>query len=143
MKFKFLSILMAIAVALAFTSCENKSGSSSSDSSKSDTSSSEQVDENGEPTGDIEKDAKTISDKTMELLKDTKTEEDINKAKEESEKIFQEYLKYYKEKGGDELGRKFENACETEMEERIEPFLYEHMEKLGILIKNEASKDTE
>ena len=68
MKIKFLSIMMAVAVALAFTSCEDKSSSSKSSSEKSESSSEKSESSDDEvsfsidPTGNPKKDAKACEE---------------------------------------------------------------------------------
>jgi len=121
MKFKFLSFIMAAAVALAFTSCDNKTAASKSDAS--DASKSEQVEEKAkvfEPTGDAAKDAKQCATEMIDLMKNVdvsnlKTAEDADKwEKEFSNKVDElqkKYEDFYKEKGEDKL-KEFQKAVE-------------------------------
>ncbi len=121
MKFKFLSFIMAAAVALAFTSCDNKTAASKSDAS--DASKSEQVEEKAkvfEPTGDAAKDAKQCATEMIDLMKNVdvsnlKTAEDADKwEKEFSNKVDdlqKKYEDFYKEKGEDKL-KEFQKAVE-------------------------------
>ena len=99
---------MAIAVALAFTSCDSKK--SRSHDKDSDKSKSEQVDEEDEdeneakfeavhPTGDIEKDAETLTKCTIAYFKKINTAEDIHKVQKDYTKIPQEFQEFYKDKG--------------------------------------------
>ena len=124
MKFKFLSFIMAAAVALAFTSCDNKTAASKSDASDaSDASKSEQVEEKAkvfEPTGDAAKDAKQCATEMIDLMKNVdvsnlKTAEDADKwEKEFSNKVDElqkKYEDFYKEKGEDKL-KEFQKAVE-------------------------------
>ena len=124
MKFKFLSFIMAAAVALAFTSCDNKTAASKSDASDaSDASKSEQVEEKAkvfEPTGDAAKDAKQCATEMIDLMKNVdvsnlKTAEDADKwEKEFSNKVDdlqKKYEDFYKEKGEDKL-KEFQKAVE-------------------------------
>ena len=124
MKFKFLSFIMAAAVALAFTSCDNKTAASKSDASDaSDASKSEQVEEKAkvfEPTGDAAADAKQCATEMIDLMKNVdvsnlKTAEDADKwEKEFSNKVDElqkKYEDFYKEKGEDKL-KEFQKAVE-------------------------------
>jgi len=121
MKFKFLSFIMAAAVALAFTSCDNKTAASKSDAS--DASKSEQVEEKAkvfEPTGDAAKDAKQCATEMIDLMKNVdvsnlKTAEDADKWEKEFSKqvddLQKKYEDFYKEKGEDKL-KEFQKAVE-------------------------------
>jgi hypothetical protein len=112
---------MAAAVALAFTSCDNKTAASKSDAS--DASKSEQVEEKAkvfEPTGDAAKDAKQCATEMIDLMKNVdvsnlKTAEDADKwEKEFSNKVDElqkKYEDFYKEKGEDKL-KEFQKAVE-------------------------------
>ena len=106
MKFKFLSIIMAVAVALAFTSCDTKKASASDKSE----SASEQVEESAEekveepkaPTGDAAADAKQVVEEGIALMtKDIKSVADVEK----------KYEDFYKEKGEDQL-KKFKEEVD-------------------------------
>lgn len=109
MKFKLLSILMAVAVALAFTSCDEKKSRSHDDSS--DSSKSEQVDEvEGEveyevkdihPTGDIDKDAEALTQNVIAFYKKINTQEDALNIQKEFTEIQKEFQEFYKKKGQD------------------------------------------
>ncbi len=120
MKFKFLSIIMAVAVALAFTSCDTKKASASDKSESASTS--EQVEEEKvlEPTGDASADAKQCATEMIDLMKNVdvsnlKTAEDADKwEKEFSNKVDElqkKYEDFYKEKGEDKL-KEFQKAVE-------------------------------
>ena len=124
MKFKLLSFIMAAAVALAFTSCDNKTAASKSDASDaSDASKSEQVEEKAkvfEPTGDAAKDAKQCATEMIDLMKNVdvsnlKTAEDADKWEKEFSKqvddLQKKYEDFYKEKGEDKL-KEFQKAVE-------------------------------
>jgi len=112
MKFKFLSFIMAAAVALAFTSCDNKTAASKSDAS--DASKSEQVEEKAkvfEPTGDAAADAKQCADELFEQMNKTldeiKTADDAMKLEDKMEEgmmaIEKKYEEFYKAKGEDQV----------------------------------------
>ena len=144
MKFKFLSIIMAVAVALAFTSCDNKTAASKSDAS--DASKSEQVEEKAkvfEPTGDAAKDAKQCATEMIDLMKNVdvsnlKTAEDAEKWEKEFSKQIDElqkkYEDFYKEKGEDKL-KEFQKAVEDlendpEIKKQMEDAQKEMMDKV-------------
>ena len=144
MKFKFLSFIMAAAVALAFTSCDNKTAASKSDAS--DASKSEQVEEKAkvfEPTGDAAKDAKQCATEMIDLMKNVdvsnlKTAEDADKwEKEFSNKVDdlqKKYEDFYKEKGEDKL-KEFQKAVEDlendpEIKKQLEDAQNQMMEKV-------------
>ena len=144
MKFKFLSFIMAAAVALAFTSCDNKTAASKSDAS--DASKSEQVEEKAkvfEPTGDAAKDAKQCATEMIDLMKNVdvsnlKTAEDADKwEKEFSNKVDElqkKYEDFYKEKGEDKL-KEFQKAVEDlendpEIKKQLEDAQNQMMEKV-------------
>lgn len=109
MKIKFLSIIMAVAVALAFTSCETKKASASDKSE----SASEQVEEEKvlEPTGDAAADAKQCADELFEQMNKTldeiKTADDAMKLEDKMEEgmmaIEKKYEEFYKAKGEDQV----------------------------------------
>lgn len=110
MKIKLLSIMMAVVVALAFTSCDNKKNRSHDDSDKNK---SEQVDEEDEenedkvelkdeaihPTGDIEKDAEALTICTIAYFKKINTSEDIHTVQKDYVNIPKEFQEFYKKKG--------------------------------------------
>ena len=144
MKFKFLSFIMAAAVALAFTSCDNKTAASKSDAS--DASKSEQVEEKAkvfEPTGDAAKDAKQCATEMIDLMKNVdvsnlKTAEDADKWEKEFSKQVDElqkkYEDFYKEKGEDKL-KEFQKAVEDlendpEIKKQLEDAQNQMMEKV-------------
>ena len=144
MKFKFLSFIMAAAVALAFTSCDNKTAASKSDAS--DASKSEQVEEKAkvfEPTGDAAADAKQCATEMIDLMKNVdvsnlKTAEDADKwEKEFSNKVDElqkKYEDFYKEKGEDKL-KEFQKAVEDlendpEIKKQLEDAQNQMMEKV-------------
>ncbi len=147
MKFKFLSFIMAAAVALAFTSCDNKTAASKSDASDaSDASKSEQVEEKAkvfEPTGDAAADAKQCATEMIDLMKNVdvsnlKTAEDADKwEKEFSNKVDElqkKYEDFYKEKGEDKL-KEFQKAVEDlendpEIKKQLEDAQNQMMEKV-------------
>lgn len=147
MKFKFLSFIMAAAVALAFTSCDNKTAASKSDASDaSDASKSEQVEEKAkvfEPTGDAAKDAKQCATEMIDLMKNVdvsnlKTAEDADKWEKEFSKQVDElqkkYEDFYKEKGEDKL-KEFQKAVEDlendpEIKKQLEDAQNQMMEKV-------------
>ena len=147
MKFKFLSFSMAAAVALAFTSCDNKTAASKSDASDaSDASKSEQVEEKAkvfEPTGDAAADAKQCATEMIDLMKNVdvsnlKTAEDADKwEKEFSNKVDElqkKYEDFYKEKGEDKL-KEFQKAVEDlendpEIKKQLEDAQNQMMEKV-------------
>ena len=144
MKFKFLSFIMAAAVALAFTSCDNKTAASKSDAS--DASKSEQVEEKAkvfEPTGDAAKDAKQCATEMIDLMKNVdvsnlKTTEDADKWEKEFSKQVDDLQKkdedFYKEKGEDKL-KEFQKAVEDlendpEIKKQLEDAQNQMMEKV-------------
>ncbi len=144
MKFKFLSFIMAAAVALAFTSCDNKTAASKSDAS--DASKSEQVEEKAkvfEPTGDAAKDAKQCATEMIDLMKNVdvsnlKTAEDADKWEKEFSKqvddLQKKYEDFYKEKGEDKL-KEFQKAVEDlendpEIKKQLEDAQNQMMEKV-------------
>ena len=147
MKFKFLSFIMAAAVALAFTSCDNKTAASKSDASDaSDASKSEQVEEKAkvfEPTGDAAKDAKQCATEMIDLMKNVdvsnlKTAEDADKWEKEFSKqvddLQKKYEDFYKEKGEDKL-KEFQKAVEdlendAEIKKQMEDAQNQMMEKV-------------
>lgn len=147
MKFKFLSFIMAAAVALAFTSCDNKTAASKSDASDaSDASKSEQVEEKAkvfEPTGDAAKDAKQCATEMIDLMKNVdvsnlKTAEDADKWEKEFSKqvdnLQKKYEDFYKEKGEDKL-KEFQKAVEDlendpEIKKQLEDAQNQMMEKV-------------
>ena len=139
---------MAAAVALAFTSCDNKTAASKSDAS--DTSKSEQVEEKAkvfEPTGDAAADAKQCATEMIDLMKNVdvsnlKTAEDADKwEKEFSNQVDQlqkKYEDFYKEKGEDKL-KEFQKAVEdlendAEIKKQLEDAQTEVMEKVTKLM---------
>ena len=111
MKFKLLSILMAVAVALAFTSCDSKKSRSHDDSS--DNSKSEKVDKGDvedeveyevkeiHPTGDIDKDAEALTQNVIAFYKKINTQEDALNIQKEFTEIQKEFQEFYKKKGQD------------------------------------------
>ena len=116
MKFKFLSIIMAVAVALAFTSCDTKK-SSASDKSES---ASEQVEESAEekveepkaPTGDAAADAKQVVEEGIALMtKDIKSVADVENMEKAFDELEKKYEDFYKEKGEDQL-KKFKEEVD-------------------------------
>ncbi len=144
MKFKFLSFIMAAAVALAFTSCDNKTAASKSDAS--DASKSEQVEEKAKvfkPTGDAAADAKQCATEMIDLMKNVdvsnlKTAEDADKWEKEFSKQVDElqkkYEDFYKEKGEDKL-KEFQKAVEDlendpEIKKQLEDAQNQMMEKV-------------
>ena len=144
MKFKFLSFIMAAAVALAFTSCDNKTAASKSDAS--DASKSEQVEEKAkvfEPTGDAAADAKQCATEMIDLMKNVdvsnlKTAEDADKWEKEFSKqvdnLQKKYEDFYKEKGEDKL-KEFQKAVEDlendpEIKKQLEDAQNQMMEKV-------------
>lgn len=144
MKFKFLSFIMAAAVALAFTSCDNKTAASKSDAS--DASKSEQVEEKAkvfEPTGDAAADAKQCATEMIDLMKNVdvsniKTAEDADKWEKEfskqGEEIQKKYENFYKEKGEDKLNE-FKKALDdlendAEIKKQMEDAQKEMMDKV-------------
>ena len=143
MKFKFLSIIMAVAVALAFTSCDTKKASASDKSESASTS--EQVEEEKvlEPTGDASADAKQCATEMIDLMKNVdvsnlKTAEDADKwEKEFSNKVDElqkKYEDFYKEKGEDKL-KEFQKAVEDlendpEIKKQLEDAQNQMMEKV-------------
>ena len=147
MKFKFLSFIMAAAVALAFTSCDNKTAASKSDASDaSDASKSEQVEEKAkvfEPTGDAAADAKQCATEMIDLMKNVdvsnlKTAEDADKWEKEFSKqvddLQKKYEDFYKEKGEDKL-KEFQKAVEDlendpEIKKQLEDAQNQMMEKV-------------
>lgn len=145
MKFKFLSIIMAVAVALAFTSCDTKKASASDKSESASTS--EQVEEEtkeaAEPTGDAAVDAKQCATEMIDLMKNVdvsnlKTAEDADKWEKEFSKQVDElqkkYEDFYKEKGEDKL-KEFQKAVEDlendpEIKKQLEDAQNQMMEKV-------------
>ena len=114
MKLKFLSIMIAVAIALAFTSCGDKSGSGS---------------ESG-PTGDIEKDAKTL----VEKITSAKTVDEAQKVLQ----LVEEYDKFYKEKGGEEF-KKWGDAGRKALSD---PKVKDAANNLRALAAESAAKET-
>ena len=148
MKFKFLSIIMAVAVALAFTSCDEKKASASDNSENA----SEQVEETSkvaaEPTGDEVKDAKMAAEELIGLMNDVnfdniKTPEDAEKWEQEftkkAEDLQKKYEDFYKAKGEDALKKfneemdKLEN--DPEISKKIEDAQKAMMEKVQKVIE--------
>ena len=143
MKFKFLSIIMAVAVALAFTSCDTKKASASDKSESASTS--EQVEEEKvlEPTGDASADAKQCATEMIDLMKNVdvsnlKTAEDADKWEKEFSKqvddLQKKYEDFYKEKGEDKL-KEFQKAVEdlendAEIKKQMEDAQNQMMEKV-------------
>ncbi|MBO4721915.1 MAG: hypothetical protein J5629_03170 [Muribaculaceae bacterium] len=119
MKFKFLSVIMAFAVALAFSACDEKKASASNASETSE--SKEQVEEEIKaPTGDAAADAKQAVEEAIVLMNNVdfsnvKTAEDAEKFEAEFSKQIEElqkkYEDFYKEKGEDAL-KKFNEECD-------------------------------
>ena len=111
MKIKLLSILMAITLALAFTSCDSKKSRShddSSDSSKSEKVDKEDVEDEVEyevkeihPTGDIDKDAEALTQNVIAFYKKINTQEDALNIQKEFTEIQKEFQEFYKKKGED------------------------------------------
>jgi primosomal protein N'' len=111
MKIKLLSILMAITLALAFTSCDSKKSRShddSSDSSKSEKVDKEDVEDEVEyevkeihPTGDIDKDAEALTQNVIAFYKKINTQEDALNIQKEFTEIQKEFQEFYKKKGQD------------------------------------------
>ena len=155
MKFKFLSFIMAAAVALAFTSCDNKTAASKSDAS--DASKSEQVEEKAkvfEPTGDAAKDAKQCATEMIDLMKNVdvsnlKTAEDADKWEKEFSKqvddLQKKYEDFYKEKGEDQLKKfneevaKLEN--DAELKKQIEDAQNKMMENVTKIMGEESKSE--
>ena len=111
MKIKFLSILMAVAMAVSFTSCDNKQNASSSESSGSASEKSENVDEPKGPTGDVAKDAKMMVEEGLNLMKSFKAGDDVKEFEKKAEEREKEYMDFYKAKGEEEL-KKFQEEVE-------------------------------
>ena len=107
MKLKLLSILMAVAVALAFTSCDSKKSRSYNDDSDSDKSKSEQIDEVDKeeaeeaihPTGDIEKDAEALIQRSISIYKQINSAEDFKNIQKGYADMQKEFQEFYKNKG--------------------------------------------
>ena len=134
---------MAVAVALAFTSCDTKKASASDKSESASTS--EQVEEEKvlEPTGDASADAKQCATEMIDLMKNVdvsnlKTAEDADKwEKEFSNKVDElqkKYEDFYKEKGEDKL-KEFQKAVEDlendpEIKKQLEDAQNQMMEKV-------------
>ena len=92
---------MAVALALAFTSCDNTGKGSSSDSSENK---SEKVDEAEGPTGDVAKDAKQLCEKQIELMsKNIKSDEEAKQLVNDFKALKDQYMNFYKKKGDDKL----------------------------------------
>lgn len=141
MKLKLLSILMAVAVALAFTSCDSKKSRSYDDDS--DKSKSEQVDEvdneeAGEaihPTGDIEKDAEALIQRSISIYKQINSAEDFKNIQKGYADMQKEFQEFYKNKG---KGQDFIKAYTNMMRDpKYAKDLKESEEKIQKLI-NEA-----
>jgi len=146
MKFKFLSIIMAVAVALAFTSCDSKKASKSD---ASDSSKSEKVEEakTFELTGDPAKDARQCATEMIDLMKNIdisniKTAEDAEKWEKDFSKqvedLQKKYEDFYKEKGEPEL-KKFQEEVEKlendpELKKQLEDAQNKAMEKVTELM---------
>ena len=143
MKFKFLSIIMAVAVALAFTSCDSKKASKSD---ASDSSKSEKVDEakteeakTFELTGDPAKDARQCATEMIDLMKNIdisniKTAEDVEKWEKEYTKKIEDlqkkYEDFYKEKGEPELKKFKEEVDKLENDPEIKKQLEDAQNKM-------------
>lgn len=111
MKFKFLSIIMAFAIALAFTACDEKKASASDASETSE--STEQVEKEVKaPTGDAAADARQAAEEMIALMtKDIKSVADAENIETEMAEIQKKYEDFYKEKGEDAL-KKFNEELE-------------------------------
>lgn len=139
MKFKFLSIIMAVAVALAFTSCDSKKASKSD---ASDSSKSEKVEEEAktfELTGDPAKDARQCATEMIDLMKNIdisniKTAEDVEKWEKEYTKKIEDlqkkYEDFYKEKGEPELKKFKEEVDKLENDPEIKKQLEDAQNKM-------------
>lgn len=136
MKFKFLSIIMAFAVALAFTACDEKKASSKSD--KSDNDKSEQVEEKKaeeqafELTGDPAKDAKTAAEELITFMNNIefKSKADVDKFEDELQAIQDKYEKFYTEKGDDALKKFKEEFDKLENDPEISGKVEKAMENM-------------
>lgn len=109
MKIKFLSILMAVALAVAFTSCGNNQNASSGESASEK---SENVDEPKGPTGDVAKDAKMMAEEGLNLMKSFKTGDDYKEFEKKTEELEKKYEDFYKAKGDEEL-KKFQEELKN------------------------------
>ena len=111
MKIKLLSILMAITLALAFTSCDskkNRSHDDNSDSSKREKVDKEDMEDEVEyevkeihPTGDIDKDAEALTQNVIAFYKKINTQEDALNIQKEFTEIQKDFQEFYKKKGQD------------------------------------------
>ncbi len=107
MNTKFLSILMAVAIALAFCDSIQASNASASDNSKSTSEKSEKVDEPKDPTGDVAKDAQMAAEEALNCFNNFKAGDDIKDFEKKVEEIEKKYEEFYKTKGEEEL-KKFQ-----------------------------------
>ena len=117
---------MAVAMAVSFTSCDNKQNASSSESASEK---SENIDEPKGPTGDVAKDAKMMAEEALNLMKSFKTGDDYKEFEKKTEELQKEYEDFYKAKGEEEL-KKFQeelkNVTSTpEFKEKLEGALIE------------------
>ena len=102
---------MAVAIAVAFASCDSKQASSASasasDNSKSTSEKSEKVDEPKDPTGDVAKDAQMAAEETLNCFNNFKAGDNIKDFEKKAEEIEKKYEEFYKTKGEEEL-KKFQ-----------------------------------
>ncbi len=108
---------MAVAVALAFTSCDTKKASASDKSESASTServeesAEEKVEEPKAPTGDAAADAKQVVEEGIALMtKDIKSEADVENMDKARVELEKKYEDFYKEKGEDQLKKFIEEV---------------------------------
>lgn len=157
MKIKFLSIVMAAAVAVAFTACDTKKTEQSAQAS----SASEQVEEEKvlEPTGDATADAKQCVEEAIALMdKDFNSVEEMEQIGKDAEAIQKKYEDFYKAKGEDqlklfqdevnklekdpEISKKFEEA-QKKFEDKALEFAKSELNKAAEKGKEELNKAAE
>lgn len=109
MNTKFLSILMAVAIALAFCDSIQASNASASDNSKS---TSEKLNEPKVPTGDAAKDAQMFAEEMLNCINNFKAGDDMNVFVKKGEEIEKKYEEFYKAKGEEDL-KKFQEELKN------------------------------
>lgn len=107
MNTKFLSILMAVAIALAF--CDSIQASNASDNSEK---TSEKLNEPKVPTGDAAKDAQMFAEEMLNCINNFKAGDDMNVFVKKGEEIEKKYEEFYKAKGEEDL-KKFQEELKN------------------------------
>jgi len=130
---------MAIAVAIAFSSCDGKKKKVRDDDDSSSSSQSESVEKG--PTGDPKKDAKVLADHIIELLDEASTKEELDDVEKELDKLDVEYRRFYKQKDDHKKSlHKFMDALDAE-DDRIDRAYEKAKER--IRGKNDSRRDEE